>query len=503
MKQKIALFILCSLLYASLVTAKDITLSVNQTDYYFLIGEQAVVPLYIDNSYGKQIDGMISYTITQEMDQGGMHFSSTNTQSKSYTAEIGNNQINMGFGTSEQPMTLKVSLSFNYNENESRVVNLDEITIHFVSDQSQKQNQQNQKQSSSQQASQQNQNSPSQQMQDQINQLLNQEPQQQTTQQKLQNNQMNQDSTALKQQMQKQMQDEQKLQEDFARTLGQNQEFQQQHQQMLQQGYQQTPANLNPVTNNTGDFEINYQKGNETASLKGSMQNGNLTELYKTSSEDTRKLLEQLENDSRFQKYNTELQQELYTRQNPELTQEDNATIIKVPYMNQKNESASITARFQNSTIKEITLVKPEQQTYWWLLLTVLFVVFLSYFVYIKYFRKKAQADLEKPIVEKPIDYTKEAQKMLEEAKLLYSNKKEKDAYGKAAEALRFYYSYKLNVKIEITNFKLLKLLKKNKITYKNTQDCLNLCSLVEFAKYTANQKDFDEIVRLAEQIIV
>ena len=108
----------------------------------------------------------------------------------------------------------------------------------------------------------------------------------------------------------------------------------------------------------------------------------------------------------------------------------------------------------------------------------------------------------EKKIFEKPINFRKEALKLLKEAKTLFNNKKEKDAYGKAAESIRFYYSYKLGIKTELTNTDLVKKLKNHKIQYNNTQKCLNLCGLVEFAKYRANKQDFDKIIRLAESII-
>jgi hypothetical protein len=114
---------------------------------------------------------------------------------------------------------------------------------------------------------------------------------------------------------------------------------------------------------------------------------------------------------------------------------------------------------------------------------------------------KKDSLD-ENIILEKPIDFKKEAIKILFFAKKLFSEKKMKDAYGKAAEAIRFFYGHMFNHKQEMTNTDLIKLLKKNKIKPEKATKCLNLCGLVEFAKYKANKKDFDEIFSLAEKII-
>ncbi|MGA9940901.1 MAG: hypothetical protein WBP88_02775, partial [Nitrososphaeraceae archaeon] len=46
------------------VYAQDILLSTNQTDYYFKTGENAIIPIEINNTYGKQISGILQYTIS-------------------------------------------------------------------------------------------------------------------------------------------------------------------------------------------------------------------------------------------------------------------------------------------------------------------------------------------------------------------------------------------------------------------------------------------------------
>lgn len=505
--KKIILLLAFALLPINSVFAKEVTLSVNQSEYYFLVGEEAQIPLELDNQYDKQIDSMLTYAITQEIRQAGFQYSSTNTQSKSLIVEKGKNTIWLNFGTSDTPITLKIALSLAY---EDKTANLDEILIHFVSEQSQKKDNQKSKKSSSQKTNaQQNQqqNSVTEQMQQQMQQMQqqmsqifgNQQPQ--NPQQTLQNNQMAQDSSALKQQMERQLQEQQKMREEFQRNLANNPEFQKQHQQLLQQGYNLASGNLNPTTNNTGDFELNYQKSGETASLKGSMENGEIKNIEKTTSEDLKKIMDELGKNEKFNKYSQKLEKRGFQEQAPDLQREGNITTVNVPYESKKNETAVIKARIKDNKIEEVTLEK--EKSYWWLFfLIIIILAVLGYFIY-KVYSKKEEKEEVRSIVEEPIDYRKEALKLLEEAKKLFNEKKEKDAYGKAAEAIRFYYSYKLDIKIELTNFDLIRLLKKSEISYEKTQKCLNLCGLVEFAKYTANKDDFDEIVNLAEKIII
>ncbi len=317
--------------------------------------------------------------------------------------------------------------------------------------------------------------------------------------QKVQNNQMAQDSSALKQQMKQQMQEQQKMKEEFQKALAQDQQFQKNHQELLNVGYNLTSAKLNPTSNNSGDFEVNYKKDGKTASIKGNMVNGNVNEISKTSSDDIKKMMGILQKNPDYNKYNSLLKQQGFSPQNPQLQQEQNTTSITIHYANSNNETASIKAVIEDEKVKEIVVEGLRQKSYLWIAPLIMLLILsslLSYFIYLKYFKKKPEE--KKEIATPLIDYRKEAKKLLDEAKRLFENQQEKDAYGKAAGAIRFYYSHKIGSKAEITNSDLINLLKKSKIGYLETQKCLNLCGLVEFAKYKANKKDFDEIIDLA-----
>ncbi|MFQ5476947.1 MAG: hypothetical protein ACE5DT_07960, partial [Nitrosopumilus sp.] len=84
-------FFVVALLLGSLplVFAEDLVMSVDQTEYYFLVGENAVIPLEIENNYGHQISGILQYIISQQIIQGNTQFSSSNTQSSTFTIDEG------------------------------------------------------------------------------------------------------------------------------------------------------------------------------------------------------------------------------------------------------------------------------------------------------------------------------------------------------------------------------------------------------------------------------
>ena len=222
-----------------IVSAEDIVFSVDQEEYYFLTGQQAIVPLHMNNTYDQQINGKLTYAITQTISESGGQYSSSNSQSQSFSVPKGNNSIQINFGRSDQPLTLTADLEFSFTHgDETRIVSLDDIIIHFVSNESQMDNQQNPQQSSSQEIKNAEPSSDNQQ-------------QPQTPQEKLQNNQMNQDSQALKDQIEQQMIDEQQQKEAFEQNLFDNQDFQKQHQSLQDQGYNISKKQLDAQSNDS------------------------------------------------------------------------------------------------------------------------------------------------------------------------------------------------------------------------------------------------------------
>ena len=98
----------------------------------------------------------------------------------------------------------------------------------------------------------------------------------------------------------------------------------------------------------------------------------------------------------------------------------------------------------------------------------------------------------------------REVRRFIEEAEHLFRNGREKDAYEKVSKAIRFYFSHKLGIKRELLNTELMNALKgrTDTETYSKVNKCLDMCGMVEFAKYRANREDFDKIVAMAKELI-
>jgi len=505
---KLILFLVLMVIPFPLVYAEELVMYVDQSEYYFNVGEDAIIPLEIENNYGHQISGMLQYTITQQVMQTNTQISSSNTQASTFTINDGNQMGSLNFGTSNSPSTLTVNLNFIYNDGSNQMnVFFDPITIYFVSEESQKNNEQNKMQSLSQQSPSQNTSNQQQSIQQKLDEMMNQQYiKPQDSQQRLQNSQLPQDSTTLKKEIQQQLQEKNSIKQEFEKQLVSNEDFQKSHQQLLQQGYNATSANLNPDSTSTGDFEVTYEnQQGKWAKINGIMVNGTLTDLQKQTQEQQDNLLTKLREDPTFQEYEQQLVSEEFVEQNLEFVHDKNMTSILLKYQNKEFLTATINAEFKNDELIKVHLEKPPQDySYLYPYLMLIPVGIFSYILYRK-MKIKNKVPIKSVIpknIPKKFDYVLASNNLIQKAKENFEEKQYKEAYGKVNQAIRLYLSYELKLNKEITNEDILLHLINTKYPVIDIENCFKLSSLVEFAKHVPNENEFNKMITLAENLI-
>ncbi|MCV0366212.1 MAG: hypothetical protein K5798_02970 [Nitrosopumilus sp.] len=485
--------------------AEEIVMSVDQSEYYFLVGENAMIPLTIDNKYEHQIDGMLQHSIIQHITQGNTQISQSNTRSSSFPVDSGEQIISLDFGTSESPTTLSVELSYHYRDDDL-VVSLEPFTIEFVADESQKNNQQNQMQSTTQQSPQQNNPNPSQSMQQRLDEMMQSPSMQSDPQQRLQNNQIPQDSSALKQQIYEQLEDENQLRKEFENTLATNEQFQEFHKELLEQGYDVTGGNLDPTTNSTGNFQVDYQnKQGKWAKLQGSMTDGTIDKIQSQTQQETEQMLEQLRSDPTFQQYDEQLRLDEFSELGMEFLHDSNQTTIEIKYQNQDKQTATIIGQFEDDIIVDVSIEQQSDDPIWiyWMGVAMVALATISYVLYRKLRSKKKTLPPSPPVTkQEPFDHVVAAEKLLKEGKQHFEEKNYKDAYGMVNQALRLFLSYELNFNKEMTNEEILESVPSEDYSISDIDKCFKIASLVEFAKYDPDKDDFQTIVSITDKII-
>ena len=511
-----ALFLIPTQLVFAQKSNDGITMSVDQSEYYFMVGEDAIISLDVENNSGQQISGMLQYTITQKVQQANIQISNTNTQASSFTVNDDRNQtVSLDFGNADSPSMIIANLNFSYNDAEigqEMNVSLGPINIHFVTDDSQKNNTPNKMQSSSQQGSSSSQSQSNQQqqsLQQRLDDMLNQPiSQPQDPQQRLQNNQIAQDSNALKQEIQEQIQTENKLQQELEKHIISNEEFQELHQQLIQEGYEITQGSLNPISNSTGDFEVNYEnEQGKWAKIQGNVEKGAMTDIQKQTQEERDTLLSHLREDPTFQEYEGQLTREGFIEQDIEFVYDkDETTSISIIYQDQDIRTATIQTTFVDKKLTEINLDKPGKDSLWWTyVLAILSIVIVAYLLNKKFRTEKKilkEPEIKEMLQTKPFDHVLESQNLIQNAKEDFDTKRYKDAYGKISQAVRLFLSYELNLNQEMTNENILSHLENTQYSIDEIRECFNISSLVEFARGEINKEEFEIITTLAEDLI-
>ena len=519
------------------VYAQDILLSTNQTDYYFKTGENAIIPIEINNTYGKQISGILQYTISQLINQGNIQLSNYNTEKTSLSINEENNKISFDVGKSDTPSNFTVNLGFNYNENGNRIVPLGPIIIHFVSDESQKNtHQQNKMQSSSQPSTQSNQqdifsqqqqqmeqglnelfgnqsdlfSQQQQQMEQKLNELLgNQQNQSQNQQQQLQNNQLAQDSNALKQQLDRQVQKQEQIKKEFEQKLFSNNEFLNRHQNLLKNGYNINASNLNAKSNDTGSFDIKYNNTTgKWATLQGNMKNGTMTNINEQSQDKQEKLLEKLKQNKSYQQFNSKLLTEGFSQNDIAFEANGNVTNVILKYEDQKQVNATITANFINDEIRQVTLEDRNSNPLNLMLLIIIVVTVVSalciYFAIKKFKNKKSFTIIHTQLNPKlkSFDHVIESKKLIDEVIQYHDKGHYKEAFGTAGKSIRLFLSHDAGIKREITSEELIRLIPKDNYPINDIRECLKVTDLVEFAKLKVTDYDFKKIISLFNKLL-
>jgi hypothetical protein len=525
----VLLFITISGIF-QVVYGQDILLSTKQNEYYFNTGENAQIPIQINNTYGKQISGLLQYSVTQLINQGNLQLSSSNTEKKSISINEGADNVSLGVGKSDTPSNFTVNLNLNYNENGDRVVSLGPIVIHFVSDPQKNNSQINSIQSSSkpytqskqqdlftqqQQEMEQNLNKllgnqqdlftqQQQEMQRNLNELLGKQlNSSQHQQQQLQNNQLPQDTNSLKRQLEEQVQKHEEIKKEFEKKLLSDKNFLNRHEMLLSNGYNISNSTVNPISNDTGTFDIKYNNTNgKWAKLEGNMKNGIITEIEQQTQDKQEKLLEKLRHNLLYQQFNHKLVTEGFSQNNITFDGKGNETTILLKYENQKNNDAKITADFVNDEIKQVRLEDGNQPSNLMLLMIISVIILFAviiFFVIKKFQNKKRSIINNSPPIPNldSSDYSQESKILLDKAIKYYDKGDYKEAFGTAGKSIRLFLRHKSGIKGEITNEELIRLIQNHNYPLNDIKQCLKIIELVEFANSKANDDDFRKIILL------
>jgi len=136
--------------------------------------------------------------------------------------------------------------------------------------------------------------------------------------------------------------------------------------------------------------------------------------------------------------------------------------------------------------------ISPTSEYPIFILIAVFLVLGLIIFSYLLYRKSQIKIVLPPVTVSATIDYVKNTNDMIESSRKLFENNSSKYAFEKFSQAIRYYYSHRLKINLDLTTSEIMFELEKSNIdNFEDVKTWLLLCGQVEFVKHKSTQNEF------------
>ena len=188
---------------------------------------------------------------------------------------------------------------------------------------------------------------------------------------------------------------------------------------------------------------------------------------------------------------------EISVKQNTDLTNTVTGNLFDdFQFVNTKFDNS----KFENTQHVIDTLNKPDtlleiNSTYEYpilILISISIILGLIIFGYLLYKKSVVKHPLTLVTVPTAINYIDNTNDMIKSSRQLFENNSPKYAFEKFSQAIRYYYSHKLKINLDLTTTQILFELEKSHIDdIDDVKKWLLLCGQVEFIKYESTEKEF------------
>ena len=181
---------------------------------------------------------------------------------------------------------------------------------------------------------------------------------------------------------------------------------------------------------------------------------------------------------------------EISVKQSPDLTNTITDNLFDdFQFVNTKFEN---TQHVIDSLDKPQNLFEINKTVDYSLLISIPVILGLVIFGYLLYRKSHVASTLEIVTVPPSINYVENTLSMIQSSRRLFDEGSPKYAFEKFSQAIRYYYSHKLQINLDLTHTETISELKKSKISnYDDVNKWLELCGKVEFVRHKSTQKEF------------
>ena len=137
------------------------------------------------------------------------------------------------------------------------------------------------------------------------------------------------------------------------------------------------------------------------------------------------------------------------------------------------------------------------------LMILIPIILGLIIFGYLSYRKSITKRQLSIATVTPSVNYVENTLEMIQSSKNLFDDSMPKYAFEKFSQAIRYYYSNKLGINLDLTQSEMMYNLRKSDVSnYPQIQKWLQLCGQVEFVKHRSTQKEFIDSLETFRKLI-
>ncbi len=486
MNNRAIFFAMLLCLFVAPCCAGQVTLLTGQKDYYFLVGEDAVLPLTLNNTYGHDIGGVLRLITVAEKPDGN---TTRTMQEKTFTVFSGQRSYLLPVGKSDVPFTFHCDILFLYPENGGRKASLEDIVVHFVTSSGEV--------------------------------LVNKDPREGSDSpdpeagstgrmsrsgatpppadalRKVQNSQIPQDLKTLQQQIQKEDAASLLQKKEFLSLLMQDSTVVAVNRSLANDGFGLSDPEVSPVTNISGNFSFSYEKNSQSVVVRGSVDGGVLL-FADEFSKSVIPLPNPLRENETFRMYESEMAGSGFRRNGTLMHYASGDITVNIEYGDTGSRVLHLKAQIVNGTLTGIEREVPDEPSPFLVpFLSVVLIGLLSGGIVFLSRRipRPSPAVIEIRPEEEHSGYPAAAEAMLKEAEVMAAGGNYSDAYARAGQALRFLLSQRMSDGRELTNDETRRLLTPQDTGSDRIITTLERCSNVAFAQDAPDPEEFKTIL--------
>jgi hypothetical protein len=490
--QGVILFLLACLV-VSPCWAGQVTLLSGQKDYYFLSGEEAALPLTLNNTYDHDIKGTLRFITLAEQPGGN---ATRALQERTFTLFTGERSYLLPAGRSGEPAVLHCDIVFLYNENGGRKAALEDIVVHFVkSPEEIVVNQSPQESTDAPDTAAESEGTLS---------VSGSSPPSSDPLRRLQNNQMQPDLQSLQQQIRQEDAASLLLRKEFLSLLMQDPTISAINRSLTTNGFRLVDPGVSPLTNVSGNFSLAYDKSGQAGVVHGSADEGVL--LFADESGGAAIPIPDLLNaNERFRSAESDLVQGGFARTTSWMYYTPGEVVVNLTYGDAKNRTLHLDAVIVNGTVTAIERGSFSEPLP--LLLTVLSIGLIALLFGGIIFLGRRVRPSPLPVAEKPVPeerrngYRETAETMRAETEEMAAGGCYPAAYARAGQALRLVLSHRMSDGRELTNEEAVRLLS-GETGNEQITTTLERFSMVAFAKDTPDPAEFAGMLKCSRDLL-